>query len=107
MEDKKLMRISFIILIVGLIILIFASESVEIPEYSIDSKDKYVKTIGKVIKANQNEKIAWIDITIELPIKAILFKPHPMNITPGSRILIDGEIKDDTLIAHKIELING
>lgn len=98
MEEKQLFKLALIIALLGLLILIFISNSIEIEEYKIKDIDqelleKTIRTKGTITRLTETPGLYIMDITDETgTITAINFKENPINITQNQEIEIEGKV---------------
>jgi len=122
MNEKILVKISFICSLIGIIALFFLSESIEITERTIDQIDigmigNDVSVEGVVNRVTNTEKVIIMDVidtnNNENKLTVVAFKKSDDNIelTKGSKVSITGKIEEynskPEIIASKIVLLGN
>jgi len=115
MEEKSLLRLALICSLVGIIVLFFISESMEIKEKNIneinkDNVGEDIKIKGIVSKSTDKGKIILLDIIQPETITIVLFKDHDFNISTGTKVEITGEIDEFNgqleIIGNEVKILN-
>ena len=101
MKEKTLFKIAFICTVVGLWVLFFISENLEIEEIDvskIDSIDigKEVRVIGRVERITDTEKVAFMVVGQEKieSVSVVLFKDGEIFIEQGDYVELIGKLDD-------------
>jgi aspartyl/asparaginyl-tRNA synthetase len=101
MDDSTLFKSSISFAVIGLIILFFISEKIEIDEAAIDRLDEIeigttVKIKGHVEDVQNLEKVAFLKIAQEKieTVSVVLFKEENISLNKGDYIEVVGEIED-------------
>ena len=118
MQEKTLMRISFVCSVIGVIALFFLSENIEISDAEIDKIDlamigNSVKVDGKVSRVTNAEKVLILNIVDsdnnDLTVVAFKKKNDNINLTDGDNVKITGKIEEyngkPEIIASEIKAI--
>jgi len=117
MKEKTLLKIALITSIIGLSLLYFISENIEIKEkniekITIDNIDEFVKIEGIVNNLIDTEKVTIIKITQPQEITVVLFKNEnkTIPIQQGDRVEIIGKVDEYEgkleVIADRLRVIN-
>ena len=115
MEEKSLLRLALICSLVGIIVLFFISESMEIKEKNIneinkDNVGEDIKIKGIVSKSTDKGKIILLDIIQPETITIVLFKDSDFNISTGTKVEITGEIDEFNgqleIIGNEVKILN-
>jgi len=110
-----LLRLALICSLVGIIVLFFISESMEIKEKNIneinkDNVGEDIKIKGIVSKSTDKGKIILLDIIQPETITIVLFKDHDFNISTGTKVEITGEIDEFNgqleIIGNEVKILN-
>ena len=101
MNDASLLKIAISCSIIGLIILFFISDRIEIDEITIDKLDemeigKTVKIKGYVEDVTNLEKVAFLKVAQEKTetVSIVLFKEENISLNKGDYVEVTGEIED-------------
>ena len=101
MHDKTLLKIAITFSIIGLIVLFFISDKIEVDEITIDRLDEMeigntVKIKGYVENVNNLEKVAFLKIAQEKTetVSIILFKEENISLEPGDYVEVVGEVEE-------------
>ena len=116
MKEINLFKIALSCSILGLILLFFISEQIEIDETAIDKIDETdigesVKIIGKIETINDVGNLVFIDINQEKieSVSVMLFKDSDIILKKGDYVEIIGDIDEyegkKEVIANRIRLI--
>ena len=116
MEEKTILRISLVIAMIGIILLLFITETIEIKSYKIKDLtkkdiDKDVKIKGTITRVTETPGLFIFNIQDETgELTALLFKDEGINITENMQVEIQGtiqEYKDDIeIIVDQIISVN-
>ncbi|MBW2980996.1 hypothetical protein KY360_06280 [Candidatus Woesearchaeota archaeon] len=115
MKEKSLLKVALVCSLVGVTVLFFISEFIEveerdIDEITIDDLDKNVKIIGTVSKVVDTDKVVIMDITQPQKLKVMLFKDEEINLKKGNYIEVLGKVQEYEgeleIIGDRIRLIN-
>ncbi|MFC1698270.1 hypothetical protein ACFL1H_08095 [Nanoarchaeota archaeon] len=120
MEDKTLLKTALLLTITGIIVLFIMSDNINLQnmeisdfdnkEFSKSLLDKEIKVTGKLIKVQQNNNSAILEIEQHVPkrLTIFLFKDEELNLEKDTYITVSGEFKEYEdkfeLIANKIEI---
>lgn len=93
MKEKSILKLAFIITILGIAVLYIMTETIEIESLKDPYTDlgKYVKISGIVTKVSQTEKTTFIEITEPRKMKVIFFKN--ISLEKGDLIEAQGNIE--------------
>lgn len=100
MQEKTLFRISLICALIGLMIILWVSETITIPEYKIseinkDILDKTIKVNAKITMIKETQSLDILTIEDETgKIKMIIFKEDPLNLSKGDQVSIQGIVRE-------------
>ena len=101
MKDKTLLKIALTCSFIGIIILFFVSERIEIDEITIDKLDeielgKTVKIKGYVEDVVNMEKVAFLKVAQEKTevVSIVLFKEENISLEKGDYVEVVGEIEE-------------
>ena len=113
MEEKTLWKISLITVLLGLIILFFYTEKVELqPKLNLYDipLDEEVKVRGKITSLRTSDKAIFLEIAGERVenVEAILFNDEEVYLEEGDYIEIEGKVEEykgkREIIANEITL---
>ena len=99
MQEPALFKLSLIISFIGLLILIFISDSIEIKKYNIEDinnklLEKEVKVSGIITRITETPGLIIFDIQDKTgTITAIAFKETFINLTKNQEIETQGKIQ--------------
>ena len=107
--EQKLLKLAFIIAIIGILSLFFISEFLGYKEVDIKSinsidEDK-VKFIGVLNKVNSHSNTTFISISYVDQIEIVAFNQDNTTLKPGDKVEILGTKSDDSIIADRIRVI--
>ena len=116
MKEKQLLKIALICSLVGLILLFFISEKIQIDEVSISrideiEEDSSVIVKGKIVGVNSLEKVIYLEIAEEKieSVSVMLFKDSEIGFYEGQHIEIEGTVTtyegEKEIIANKVKII--
>ncbi|MBW2977764.1 hypothetical protein KY331_02880 [Candidatus Woesearchaeota archaeon] len=101
MKDKTLLKIALTCSFIGIIILFFVSERIEIDDITIDKLDEIelgrtVKIKGYVEDVVNMEKIAFLKIAQEKTevVSIVLFKEENISLEKGEYVEVVGEVEE-------------
>jgi len=101
MKDKTLLKTALTCSIIGLIILFFISERIEVDEITIDKLDemeigKTVKIKGYIEDVANMEKVAFLKVAQEKTevVSIVLFKEENISLDTGDYVEVIGEVED-------------
>ncbi len=106
--EEKLLKLSFITAIIGILALFFISEYLDYEHidigriYDIPEDDK-IKLIGVVDGLHSNENITFISVSEPQTVNVIAF--DNVSIDVGDKVEIIGTVSDDDVIALRIRVI--
>lgn len=115
MKEKSLLKVALVCSLIGVTVLFFISEFIEveernIEEITIDDLDKNVKIIGTVSKIVDTDKVVIMDITQPQKLKVMLFKDKEINLKKGNYIEVLGKVQEYEgeleIIGDRIRRIN-
>lgn len=97
MKEKTLFKLSLIIIIIGLIILFFVSENIEIDEKAIskinaENLDEHVKLTGKITNIYQTDKVTILELEKPESITVVIFEK--MNLNKDDLVEIIGTVEE-------------
>ena len=97
MEDKTILKLAAICSMLGLLLLIYASERVEIKPVSISSLnpgmvDKNIKIEGTVTLSSLSKDVYFLTIKDDTAsIKVVAFNPN-IKINKGQKVEVEGKL---------------
>jgi len=101
MKDKTLLKTAISFSIIGLIVLFFYSDKIEVDEITIEKLDemeigKTVKIKGYVEDVTNLEKVAFLRIAQEKTetVSIVLFKEENISLEKGDYVEVTGEIEE-------------
>jgi len=113
MKEKTLFKLALVIIILGLIILFFVSEKIEIDEKAIskinkENLDEYVKITGTIDSIFKSEKVTILEVKKPESITVIIF--DDINLNKGDKVEIIGVVEEYEgsmeVIGHRVRLIS-
>jgi len=109
MKEKTLLKTALIVSLLGLSIIFFISDNIEIKEkniekITIENIDDFVKLSGIVSKVIDTEKVTIMEITQPQQITVVLFKDEnkTMPIREGNEVEVIGKVDE---YEGKLEII--
>ncbi len=109
MDDSKLIQLAISTSIIGLIVLTVISLYGDYPNQSsleqLSSNIIDVKITGTVGKVNQFGKISVIDLVSPKTDEVLIFEDGKLNLRKGDYVQILGELQEDQIVAHQIEVL--
>jgi DNA/RNA endonuclease YhcR with UshA esterase domain len=99
MKEKTLLKTALVCSIIGVTVLFFVSEFIEVSEselkdITIDDLDRYVKVIGTVSKVVNTEKVIIMDIVQPHELKVVVFKDKDISLNKGDYIEVLGKVEE-------------
>jgi len=99
MKEKTLLKIALVCSLVGIMVLFFVSDSIEIKEKDIskinlENVGEDIKLTGYVSKVVDLENVMYVEITKPETISVVLFKKTNISVYEGSFVEIIGEIDE-------------
>ena len=93
MNERTLLKLAFIITLIGIAVLYIITETIEVDELKDPYTDlnKYVKITGIVTKVIHNKKTTFIDVTEPRKIQIVFFKN--ISLEKGDLIEARGNIE--------------
>ncbi len=113
MDEKQLLRISFFVSLVGLILLYFMAKNIEVSEIALNKAgqvkdDEIIRLKGVVNKVSQKDKATVIEISQNSNISIIVFEN--IIVEKNRTIEVIGKVKDyngsKEIVAEEINLID-
>ena len=113
MQESTLTKIAIITSLVGILMLFFVTDFVDLDSANIDQLDDdafgdTVKISGLVTKATNREKVIFLEVAQPDTIDVVLFKDHDVDIPNGSYVEVEGTLEEynneQEIIANKITL---
>ena len=102
--ELKLLKLSFTVSLIAIIILFFICEFSKINvSDDLEIDDDIIKIIGIIENTNKGNNVTFISLRSENTIDIIAF--DDVNISQGSRVEIIASSDDDSLIASRIRVI--
>ena len=115
MQEKTLLKISFITALIGLLVLLFILDKIELSNFSISNLskneiDKKVKIKAELLSIKETPGLYILEVKdFSGKISVIVFKDEPLNLNKGDVLEIEGQVtsyKDKVeIIAKKITII--
>jgi len=114
MKETTLLKIALICSLVGLFVLFIISTRIDLKSYSQDivlnkNIGDDVQLTGKIIKINQRENVAFIEVSYENPVTVVVFTKDRLNLKNNETIEVIGEVQEykgkNEIIAQKIKVI--
>jgi RecJ-like exonuclease len=107
MENSTLLKLSFIVSIVGIFILLIILEYQEIPFYQIkditkDHLEKSVKIQGTIITIKETPGLYLLKVKDTKIIPVMIFKEEEIDIKKNSKVEIEGKV---TEYKNELEII--
>jgi len=99
MKEKILLKIALIISIVGIVLLFYATEKMDVEEQTIDritkdNLDETVKISGKITKITDMGTVMFFDIEQKNTMPVLVFKKEDVNIGVGDYVQVIGKVED-------------
>ncbi len=99
MKEKTLLKTALVCSIVGVTVLFFISEFIEVGEreirdITINDLDKHVKVIGTVSGVINTEKVIIMDIIQPQELKVVVFKDKDISLKKGDYIEVLGKVEE-------------
>ncbi|MBS1266996.1 MAG: hypothetical protein MAG795_00966 [Candidatus Woesearchaeota archaeon] len=109
MDDNFLLKISISTALIGLIILTLILFLRDYPVYNpVDKPSSQivdVKLTGSVESVNNYGKISMVNLINPKTTKVLVFEDGILNVSLGEYIQVKGELQDDQVVAHQIEVL--
>lgn len=108
MQEKTLLKISFITALAGLLILLFILDKIELSNFNISNLsendiDKKVKIKAELLSIKETPGLYILNVKdFSGEITVIVFKDEPLNLKQGDVLEIEGQV---TGYKNKIEII--
>ena len=112
MQEKRMFRISVLMMVMGLVFLYFYAQEVDLKEVQkVDQGmvDETIKLFGQIEKINVAEKVTFIELINVEKIgntKVILFSEEELFIKKGDYVEISGKVEEynhqQEIVADKI-----
>ena len=108
MQEKTLLKISFITALIGLLVLLFILDKIELSNFSISNLseneiDKKVKIKAELLSIKETPGLYILEVKdFSCKISVIVFKDEPLNLNKGDVLEIEGQV---TSYKDKIEII--
>lgn len=102
--EIKLLKLSFIVSIIGILILFFFSEMGEI-DGTIENEDDIVKVIGNVERITKGKNVSFLTLVTQNELGIVAF--DDVNLTIGAKIEVIGKVSDGSVVASRIRLISS
>jgi len=109
MDNSQLMRLALIISLLGLLSLVLLVGFVQPVPYSPNRAqlNREVKLTGKVLRVQQTEKVAFIELAHMVKTEVALFKPRALSLKENDTVTVRGVIEEyqgqKNLVAYSIE----
>ncbi len=116
MQEKTLVRVSVMVIIIGILFLFFYSETINLkpnPSLKEINPGEPVKLKGTISKITQKDKVAFIEMESERVEKTnlILFPDQKIFLKEGDSVEISGTVEDynnqKEVIGNKVILKSG
>ena len=112
MQERKMLKVSVVMTVIGLIFLYFYAQEVDLKEVQkVDEGmvDETIKLFGQIKKINIAEKATFIELTNVEKIgdtKVVLFSEEELFLKEGDYVEISGKVEEynnqQEIIANKI-----
>ena len=108
MQEKALLKIAFITAIIGVLILLFILDKIELSNFNIvnlskDDLDEKVKIKAELINIRETPGLYILEVKdFSGKITVIVFKDEPLELKKGDILEIEGQV---TSYKDKIEII--
>ena len=108
MQEKTLLKISFITALIGLLILLFILDKIELSNFNISNLsgneiDKKVKIKAELLNIKETPGLYILEVKdFSGKITVIVFKDEPLDLQKGDILEIEGQV---TSYKDKIEVI--
>ena len=98
MKEKTLFRLALICIVIGLPVLYFLSENIEITEMdvskiSLGDADRQIKLNGEVISVSNKNKFSVIEISQLNKIEVVMFNEN-ISLEQGDNIDVFGKVQE-------------
>lgn len=112
MNDKFLIKVSFVCSLLGLLLLFIVTSFIEADEIKIseidNNEDKDVVVRGKVISIKNFDNLAIVEIAEIKSVNVVVFDKKLINFKSGENVVVSGEVKDYKgkleIVADKIKV---
>lgn len=101
--ENKLLKLSFIFAIIGIIALFLVSEIREVENTSF-ADDKAVKVKGRVGKVSSFENVSFLTVRRVEDVEVVVF--DNFTVDAGDEIEVIGTFSDDSVIASRIRVVS-
>jgi len=115
-KESVILKIAFIISILGIVLLYLFADALIIPETTLneteDKDGKTIKVIGIIkninIKNSTDDEVnkTFTILTIEQVNTVAAYIGEEINVTKGAKIEITGKIEEGMMFAEEIKLVN-
>ncbi len=108
MKEKTLIKLSFITSIIGIVILLFIMDKIELSKSNISNLtqndiDKKIKIKAELLRITETPGLYLLNVKdFSGEISVVVFKDEPINLTKGDILEIEGQV---TNYKDKIEII--
>ncbi len=100
MKDKTLLKIAFSCSLLGIILILFITENIEIKKSDIleitnDKLDKMVAISGKITRLTDTPDVLIMDIEDDTgEIVTVAFKEGEVNLKQGDQVKVEGKVTE-------------
>ena len=110
MQESTLLKISLISAILGILALLFLSETIEFPESPLLEEDRGYTVEGTIARITQRDKVTFITLQKEDELTVVLFKDYPVDLHSGDYVEVVGKASKDQdgeiqLIGNELRVI--
>ena len=114
MKENTLLKIALICSLVGLVILYFISEKVEIRDYNPTQLNKNVGDDvgikGVITKISDKGNVVFVEVKQEYPVSIVIFsQDNNLNLKNGDNVEVVGKVQEyngkNEIITQKIRII--
>ena len=113
MKENTLLKIAIICSLVGLFVLYFISEKVEVADYKPSQVNRNVgdtvKLTGKILKISEKRNVAFIELSQQSSVSIVLFTDKNVNLKQGDSVEVIGKVQEyngkNEIIADRIRLV--
>ena len=114
MKEATLLKIALICSLIGLIVLYFISERIEIMDYKPAELNKNigddVNLKGTITKISDKGNVVFVDVSQQNSVSVVLFTDNNVNLKNGDHIEVIGKVQEyngkNEIIAQKVRVIH-
>ena len=111
MKEDLLLKIALLTSVIGLVLLLFVSENIEIGNYSQFTGEvgSDVKLDGYIQKISSREGVTFITVNYSSPVQIILFTKEDVSLNENDYVQVTGKIDkfqgEKEIIASNVRVI--